>query len=207
MNIKKEVLEKIILDSVKKCANEFQKDELAYLALTSKIEIPIRDKWAYLMQRNLKEQKISVAREWKRSDIAIIQDNHLIAIIELTAMYTFDALDTLTLRKLITKIEKDEKKAKELAEKETADKETLIYTILLATHPLSNVSKELESIIAYNNQINRSLKKFNSSEIYKEAKNNIEKSIENKNIVAQGIILGGNAFDIDTEVAYWIMRA
>ena len=44
-------------------------------------------------------------------------------------------------------------------------------------------------------------------EIYKEAKNNIEKLIENKNIVAQGILSGGKAFNIDANVAYWIIRA
>ena len=137
MNIEKERLEKIILDSIKQSANEFQKDELAYLALTSKIENPIRDKWAYLMQRNLKKQKIDVVREWKRSDIAIVQNNHPIAIIELKAMYTFDALKILKLKEYISYMESDKKKAKKIA-----DKNILIYTVLLATHPLSSVPKK-----------------------------------------------------------------
>ena len=139
MNIRKGILEKIILESIKQSANEFQKDELAYLALTSKIENPIRDKWAYLIWRNLKEQKINinVAREWTRpdkkektkSDIAIVQNDCPIVIIELKAMYTFDLIKTP--KKRISNMEKDEKKAKKIA-----DKDTLIYTVLLATHLL-----------------------------------------------------------------------
>ena len=208
--MQKEFIEKIILESIKQSANEFQKDELAYLALTSKIENPIRDKWAYLMQRNLKEQKMSVAREWTRpdrkkntrSDIAIVQNNCPIAIIELKAMYTFDALRPGTLRGYLSKMEEDEEKAKKLT-----DMDTFIYTVLLTTHPLSIVPEKIKSIIVYSSGINASLNKFNPSEIYKKAKNNIEKSIKHKNIVAQGMLSGGNAFDIGANVAYWIIRA
>ncbi len=215
MNIKDGVLEKIILDSIKQSANEFQKDELAYLALTSKIENPIRDKWAYLMWRNLKENiDIDVAREWIRpdkeknkktkSDIAIVQDNRPIAIIELKAMYTFDLIETP--EKRISDMEKDKEKAKKIA-----DKDTLIYTVLLATYPLSSapIPEKLKSVIKYYKDINKNLNKFefNPPEIYKEAKNNIEKLLENKNIVAQGILSGGKAFNIDADVAYWIIRA
>ena len=208
MNISKEFLEKIILDSIKQLANEFQKDELAYLALTSKIENPIRDKWAYIMQKKLKEQKISVAREWKRSDIAIVQNNYPFAIIELKAMYTFDALRPSTLSSYLSNMELDEEKAKNLANDNTlANDDTLIYTVLLTTHPALSVPEKLKSVIAYSSPVNASLNKFNSSEIYKQAKNNIENSLQHKNIVAQEMLVGGNAFDIDTNVAYWIIRA
>ena len=35
----------------------------------------------------------------------------------------------------------------------------------------------------------------------------IRKIDENKNIIAQGVLLGGNAFDIDANVIYWILRS
>jgi len=49
-------------------------------------------------------------------------------------MYTFDALNQRQLLEFTNAMFNDEKKAKKLA-----DKNTIIYTILLATHPASTV--------------------------------------------------------------------
>jgi len=69
----------------------FDKDELAYLGLTGKIEIPIRDKLAFMLFRSLGPDAI-VCREWERCDIAVLdpagRPDH---IVEMTAAITADA--------------------------------------------------------------------------------------------------------------------
>ena len=72
------ILLKKIINSIDKT---YQKDELAYLALTSKIENPLRDKIAFELQKELKEN-IIVCREWtnnrknkSKADIAILDIN------------------------------------------------------------------------------------------------------------------------------------
>lgn len=45
----------------------FGPDELAYLGATSRIEVPVRDKVAYLLHRQLGAQYV-VSREWRRFD-------------------------------------------------------------------------------------------------------------------------------------------
>jgi hypothetical protein len=56
----------------------FRRDELAYLALTSKPELPIRDRLAFCLHRTLEDKGLFVAREYhlggrKHADIAILQ--------------------------------------------------------------------------------------------------------------------------------------
>jgi hypothetical protein len=79
---------------------EIPTNELAYLALTSKIEIPIRNKWAYLLHKKLGEDFV-VSREWRRADLAILESVPVSkktkilvprCLIELKAMYTFEGL-------------------------------------------------------------------------------------------------------------------
>lgn len=69
----------------------FNTDELAYLAITSKIENPLRDKIAYQLHNEIGENYL-VCREWKgknkdRTDIAILdsQTNNLKCLIEIKA--------------------------------------------------------------------------------------------------------------------------
>ena len=77
---------------MKNIQSYFKKDELAYLALTGKIEHPIRDRLAFRLHKRLKNLKI--VREWKRTDLAILDSNNIpTRILELKAMYTFDGTD------------------------------------------------------------------------------------------------------------------
>jgi hypothetical protein len=59
--------------SINELENEFYEDELAYLAITSKVELPIRDKLAYILHKNI-DKHLFVAREWNRIDLAILDD-------------------------------------------------------------------------------------------------------------------------------------
>ncbi|MFC8946409.1 hypothetical protein [Streptomyces rochei] len=53
------------LDScLQSAGSSFEDGELAYLALTSQIENPVRDRVAYAMHRRLKGTRLGVGREW-----------------------------------------------------------------------------------------------------------------------------------------------
>ncbi|MBI6873430.1 hypothetical protein [Clostridium aciditolerans] len=68
----------------------FCENELAYLSLTSKNESIIRDKIAYRLNLELDKSKYIIAREYKRIDIVILENNSIKDIIELKSIYTYD---------------------------------------------------------------------------------------------------------------------
>ena len=196
-------MEQILKDTISSVAHDFKENELAYLALTSKIEQPLRDRWAFKLSQKLSGKAI-VSREWMRTDIAILKEANPVALIELKAMYTFDAaLDKDEISGFIEKMEKDEIKAKKLT-----NQHTQIYTVLLATHPKSIIPIELDGIVKYRAGINRAIKTFDSATNVQEiAKEAVYNKFKNKNTIASGIISGGSAFNIGTEVLYWINKA
>lgn len=196
-------MEKILTESLFSIEHEFKSNELAYLALTSKIEQPLRDRWAFSLYRKISTVLV-VSREWRRTDLAILDSTGPKALIELKAMYTFDAaLDKKGIGGYSQDMKNDELKAKKLASDTTE-----IYTVLLATHPKSIVPVKYERIIKYRAGINKAIKVFNSSGIVKEvAIEAIEKKFKGENIVANGCLKGGEAFGISTDVLFWILKA
>ncbi|MFB7918544.1 hypothetical protein [Streptomyces sp. NPDC056061] len=102
------------LDSCLQTAGRsFEEGELAYLALTSQIEHPVRDRVAYAMHRRLEGTRLDVGREWtglvtmgkngelaKRSvDLAVVEKPsrrssripELHGVVEFKAFYAHDA--------------------------------------------------------------------------------------------------------------------
>lgn len=66
------------------------KEELGFLALTSKVENPIRDRVAWELHSKSDPKKGTVTREWNRTDIAILKSGNPKQIIEFKAGYLFD---------------------------------------------------------------------------------------------------------------------
>ena len=64
-------------------------DDLAYLAVTGKIELPVRDALGALMTRKFPE--LTAAREFKRRDLAILRDGVPLAVIEGKLWISFEA--------------------------------------------------------------------------------------------------------------------
>ncbi len=191
-----------IIYTLKNIPYEFQENELAYLALTTKIELPFRDRWAYSLFKNLAHTNVNVSREWKRTDLALIQNSSPLALIELKAMYTFDALNQRQLAEFTNAMSTDEEKAKKLA-----DKNTEIYTILLATHPTATVHSSLSKIVKYDSGINKAIKNLGTSDAVKEkAINKVNIELKDRNVVLYGEFSGGKAFGIDTSILYWLVK-
>ncbi|KRF44612.1 hypothetical protein ASH01_11510 [Terrabacter sp. Soil811] len=77
--------------AVNSLAGAFEDGELAFLAATSKPELPIRDRVAWHASRSLGDEYV-VSREWRRADIAILRGSDVVTQIEAKAMYSFDVL-------------------------------------------------------------------------------------------------------------------
>jgi hypothetical protein len=195
-------MQNLIINSLKNLEKEFQTNELAYLALTTKIELPLRDRWAFSLYRILKEN-FSVSREWKRTDLAILQGQSPQVLIELKAMYSFDAaLDTEGIRGFADAMSADEKKANLLARAETE-----IFTVLLSTHPKGPFALEMAGIVKYIPGINRAFNRWGSaSKVRCIAHDAVNKILCDRNIVATGSLDGGMAFSTNVVVDYWVVK-
>lgn len=64
-------------------------DDLAYLAVTGKIELPIRDALGAWMTKKFPE--LTVAREYKRRDLVLLRDGTPITVIEGKLWISFEA--------------------------------------------------------------------------------------------------------------------
>lgn len=71
---------------------DFADDELAYLALTSRAGLPVRDRVAWRLQQELGQDYV-VAREWRRADVAVLVGEAPVLQVEARAMHAFDLLD------------------------------------------------------------------------------------------------------------------
>jgi hypothetical protein len=108
-------------------AASFARNELAYLALTSKAELPIRDRLAWRLQEALGEAYV-VSREWRRADIAVLRRDVPLLQIEAKAMYAFDVLSTTSRAKYLAKLTSDGLKMAALAPNSAA------YLLALITY-------------------------------------------------------------------------
>ena len=193
----------LVNSSLKETIKKFHKNELAFLALTTKIELPLRDRWAYVLFSKLSKTDFLVSREWKRTDIAIIKKSKPSVLIEIKALYTFDAISERgNYKERINYLQSDEEKAFKLAFKDTH-----IYTVLFATHPLSVVPHRLEGIVKYVPGINMAFRKYkDASKIKKIAVGRIREEFKGKKLIAEGTLKAGSAFGIETEIIYWILH-
>lgn len=196
-------MQEIVVRSLGSLEKEFQPNELAYLALTTKIELPLRDRWAFSLYRELGDSLI-VSREWKRTDLAILRGQSPQVLIELKAMYSFDAaLDRGGISGYTDAMSRDAKKARILAETTTE-----IYTVLLATHPVGTVSTEMNGAIKYIPGINKAVKRFGSAvkvrSIAREAVNN---KLRDRNLIMCGSLTRGRAFNLEVFIDYWVVKA
>ena len=79
-------------DALKHLDEEFVENELAYLALTSKVEKPIVDRLAFRLHRDYGDDRVAVAREFtvrkeiQRVDLAVVVEKTPHLLLEAKAM-------------------------------------------------------------------------------------------------------------------------
>lgn len=201
-------MDKIIFESIKSIQefynNKNNQDELAYLALTSKIELPVRDKIAWYLYNRLGNEYI-VSREYpvgrKRIDIAILDKKGSPFIyIEFKAMYTFDCIQTSRGR-----IPDNYQKAliKDIQKCNANDDIIKTYAVLLATHPHKSIPREYTKTIKYAGSINKNLGKKDNIEIYEECDENLKNYFNG--LVSGAIMKDGEALKNVVDVYYWML--
>jgi hypothetical protein len=189
-------------ETLARVGDEFQTNELAYLATTTKIELPLRDRLAYILHRQFEPHGVLVAREWRRTDLAMLTpDGNPICLVELKAMYTFDAFGE-NLYFFTRAMTADEQKARLLAARDT-----LVYTLLLATHLDGSVEPRFSGIVKYDRGINRGVAAHGSAQALQEvAVQNVRSALAERDVVAEGTLPGGEAFGRRVDVLYWLVR-
>ena len=196
-------MDEIISSTVATMGAAFAPNELAYLALTSKVELPFRDRLAFELHKQVCGK--NVLREWSRVDIAILNDDgRPNALLELTATHTFElAMNPELSYKIFEKVVKEEAKVKELSTDLTE-----LYTILLATHIEDRVPEKLKNFIKYSKNIDRAFNSIYYPEKIKSLANDkINTMFAKRNIISSGEIPAGNEFEMNTFILYWVIKS
>lgn len=121
-------------------------DHLAWLTLTSKPELAVRDAFGGLLHRSLAPSAI-VAREWHHTDLAVLgTDGRPLMLIEGKALYGFDVLNPTTRAKYVELVRKDLEKAAVVAQ---GQPDVLVLATVLVGSPLTPWSASADTAIAY----------------------------------------------------------
>ena len=126
-------LDRLVATQMRTVKGAFEPDELAYLALTSKVELPVRDRLAFgLRQRLAASGNLAVAREWRTFDLAVVTEaGEARLLLEAKAMVSFDLIGSP--RKFRDRCIGDRDKM--LAEGARAGAWPTLLTLVLVVHP------------------------------------------------------------------------
>jgi hypothetical protein len=149
----------ILLAALKTAENSFNPDELAFLALTSKIENPFRDRLAYALVGPAVAAGGRIAREYRRADIAWITPEAPKALIELKACYTRDLITQADV--YMGHLRTD------LCKPTVSNPSCQRFAILLATHPCSTIHRGAYDTLKYAGKVNEAIRKVGSPELVK----------------------------------------
>jgi hypothetical protein len=196
----------LLLNSIQELPSTFNENELAYLALTAKIENPIRDRIAYSMHRSKEINGLIVSREWKRRDLAILEnsdaDLNPLGVLEIKAMYSFDASEVASKRSQYIKLlYEDVSKAMKVATENTQ-----IFFLLLVTHPHSYPPSSYSSVVKYWSQIRKSLTPPRTAQqTWRETSDYLSEHLPNDIESHHRLWNAGTAFGVKVEVGYWLL--
>ena len=208
---------KLLGDALRSLENDktgFRSDELAYLALTSKPELAIRDRLAFHLYLKLKQDGLFVSREYhigkgKHADIAILHSDGsgevVVAVLLELKVYSFFNLDC----------EVHPKKQEEIADKVRADFNKCgkdaneVFCLFLAPNienedlpidlPYDDIVPSWGSWLSYKKDEKKRKKKVvkdKMGEFFKKRKWEI----------ISGEVRGGSAFNLKVSVPYWLLK-
>jgi hypothetical protein len=187
----------VLLSALSSLETAFQEDELAYLSLTSKAEHAVRDRLAFSLHLKLRDQGLSVAREWKdRVDLAILDaGGSPLCIVKLKSFFSFDAKNRTRVPVLGPSLRKDlEKLARVRSDYPTAGIEA--FQVLLLAHPFFAPAPSQMFAVRYARRI---------------AQDNVDSVAELEGLAEKqcgdaehGYWQAGEAFGVPTTAHYWL---
>jgi hypothetical protein len=183
----------------------FDVDELAFLALTSKMELPIRDRLAYALFRRLPE--FLVAREWKRVDLAVLAPGDPPVprmLLEAKALYTFDLVgEDAWIRRYPDKVERDVEKLRAIKD---LPSDTQLFGLILATHPTAAVGSDLKQVAKYLPGISKAVAALGDAQaVAREAERSLRSRLDHLGAIHQGEIRAGQAYGVPLVISYWLL--
>jgi len=152
-------LRTVLLEHLQDMPGRFEPDELAYLALTQKVELHFRDRLAWGLHKTLYPRGLVVSREWRRTDLAILGGGLPLALVEAKALYTFDVHVEVKRAEYLARVTADLAKAAALAP--AADR----YGLVLVTNVHGQIPAHLrERVVKYAHGINLAAKQLGSGD-------------------------------------------
>jgi hypothetical protein len=195
----------ILQEEIIKIATYYNPNELAYLALTSKVENTLRDKLTYRLQERLVAEHMNLlsTKEWQEADIAILTPDYKAEVlIFLKSGVTAD--ETKANESMIGFYPK---KAMEEAKKsrEIVNEQTRIYLLLFYVHQNKTLNERYKKITKNNNAFQRAFKNGDSAQISAEAKAHITHFFSLHNLHPENTIIeAGQYWDINVQIHSWL---
>jgi hypothetical protein len=190
--------------SLNQAVASFEPNELAYLALTGKIELTIRDRLAWVTQGAWPSPPFFTAREWKKTDLAVIEDGQPVVLLEAKALYSFDAVNSVTLANYEGYIRDDIAKALKLAVPGTQ-----VMAAVFMTHVAAPVPGHLHGIVKYWPGINHALTAHdNQGHLHQAAIESLEDVLGQIGLTKRiDWPSEGEAFGVPVQVDAWVTHA
>lgn len=196
----------ILTQAIIRAGSSFGEGELAYLALTSKVERPFLDRVASALHQNAGVSRWLVAREYHvraagRADIAILHGTDVVGIVEGKAMMVADCVRPEPIRRQYADaMQRDLDRFLAASLPHAA-----AYCLLLGVHPTERVPAGLKVAIKYSRPINRAFGKFASAAaIFLEADRHLRSYLREDVELQAGWVDAGEAFGVPVEVRWWL---
>jgi hypothetical protein len=143
-----------------------------------------------------------VAREWRRSDLAVLNDGLPLALLEAKALYTFDVVHGMAegseYHRFITA---DLAKASGLG---GADAQ--VFALVISTHVLTIVPPSMRGIVKYDDGINRALATFSDPVgLRVRALRNVGGFLESLGTTTRHDLGRGCALGLEVELDVWLV--
>ena len=193
-----EDLKDAVTASLRRLADEFETDELAYLSLTSKNERELCNALAWRLHRRfLGDAETQVVREWKRHDIAVIHRDSPVALIEAKAAMSFDLLEK--------KLYPSQEVLKDINKLRGVDFDGERFVLPFFTHYRQIPQREYETkkVITYAHGM-RKHGVIETASVWQGLRR-FRKATGDFPLVDQGEIPAGTAFGIDVSVIYLLL--
>jgi hypothetical protein len=183
----------------------FAADELAFLALTSKIELPIRDRLAYALFRRVPE--LRVTREWRRVDLAVLSPDGKsppVLLLEAKALYTFDLVgEDAWVRRYPEMVQRDLEK---LRLTKDLPSEAQLFSLILATHPTASINPGLQQVAKYSPGVSKAVAALGDADaVAHEADRTLRSHLGHLGAIHHDEINAGEAYGVPLAIHYWLV--